>query len=203
MTEPAVLLPYLVFCVLMTGTPGPNNAMAVTSGVRVGFGRTLPLVAGIAVGVALQLMAIGMGLGAVFEAVPQSHDLMRVAGALYLLWLAVKIARSGPIRSDADDRPPVGFAGAAAFQWINPKAWAITTSAVATYVPSVDYAFNVAVAAMIVALVAIPCVSAWAVGGVFLRRFLVRPGYARAFNVAAALLLMAAIVPMLFGEAVF
>lgn len=201
MTEPAVLLPYLIFCVLMTGTPGPNNAMAVTSGVKVGFRRSLPLVTGIAVGVALQLTAIGMGLGAVFEAVPHSHDLLRFGGSLYLLWLAVKIARSGPIGSDADARPPVGFAGAAAFQWINPKAWAVTTSAVATYVPAADYIFNLSVAAVTIAFVAIPCVSVWAAGGVVLRRFLLRPNYARAFNVAVALLLVATTVSMFVGSA--
>ncbi|MCD7058714.1 LysE family translocator [Pelagibacterium xiamenense] len=199
MIEPAILLPYLAFCIVMSGTPGPNNTMALTSGVRVGLWRSMPLVAGIALGVALQLLAIGLGLGAIFDAVPALHDVLRICGSVYLLWLAIKIARSGPVRPAAEDRPPVGFAGAAAFQWVNPKAWAITTSAAAAYLPAADYLANVGVAAVIMALVAIPCVSAWAACGTVLRRFLVQPGYARAFNITAALLLVAAIGPILFG----
>ncbi|WP_404400333.1 LysE family translocator [Pelagibacterium halotolerans] len=199
MTDLATLLPYLAFCIVMTGTPGPNNTMALASGVRVGLLRSMPLVAGIAVGVALQLMAVGLGLGAIFEAIPALHDVLRVGGALYLLWLAYKIARSGPVRPATEDRPPVGFAGAAAFQWINPKAWAITTSAAAAYVPTGNYLANVGVAAIVIALVAIPCVSAWAAGGTVLRRFLVQPTYARAFNVVAALLLVTAIGPIVMS----
>lgn len=199
MTETAVLFPYLVFCALMTGTPGPNNAMALTAGVKVGFWRSMPLVSGIAAGVAFQLVAIGLGLGAAFEAFPALHGLLRIGGAAYLLWLALKIARSGPIRPDGSDRPPVGFFGAAAFQWINPKAWAITTSAVAAYVPAADYALNVAIAAVVMALVSVPCVSAWAAGGTVLRRFLAQPRYAHAFNITVALLLVITTVPIAMG----
>ena len=200
MTQSIVLIPYLLFCVLMTGTPGPNNAMALTSGVKVGFWRSMPLVSGIAVGVGLQLIAIGLGLGAAFEAFPALHNLLRIGGSIYLLWLALKIARSGPIRLDGSNRPPVGFVGATAFQWINPKAWAITTSAVAAYVPAVDYMLNVTIAATIMALVAMPCVSIWAAVGTALRRFLMQPHYARAFNTAVALLLVAITVPMLVSD---
>jgi len=197
MTESAVLIPYLVFCLVMTGTPGPNNAMALTSGVRVGFWRSMPLVSGIAVGVGLQLAAVGLGLGTVFEAAPVLHHLLRIGGSIYLLWLALKIARSGP--PDGDERPPVGFAGAAAFQWVNPKAWAITTSAAATYVPATGYTLNVTIAAILLALIAVPCVAVWAAGGTVLRRFLLQPRYARAFNITVALLLVATTVPIMFG----
>ncbi|WP_026988179.1 LysE family translocator [Fodinicurvata fenggangensis] len=197
MTDLAVLLPYIVFCIVMTGTPGPNNAMALAAGVKVGFWRSMPLVAGIAVGVAVQLVMIGLGLGAAFEAVPLLHDLLRVAGAAYLLWLAWKIARSGPLRSDGGERPPLGFLGGAVFQWINPKAWAITTSAVAAYVPAADFRLNIAIAALVMVLVSVPCVSVWAAGGTVLRRFLFQPRYARIFNVTVALLLVATTVSIL------
>jgi threonine/homoserine/homoserine lactone efflux protein len=121
MTDTTVLVPYLIFCILMTGTPGPNNAMALAAGVKVGFWRSMPLVSGIAIGVGLQLIAIGIGLGTVFVAFPTMHKLLQIGGSIYLLWLALRIARSGPIRSDNSERPPMGFLGAAAFQWINPR----------------------------------------------------------------------------------
>lgn len=200
MTQTAILIPYLIYCVLMTGTPGPNNAMTLAAGVRVGYWRSTPMIAGIAVGVGLQLVAIGAGLGVAFVAFPALHVALRFGGAAYLLWLAWKIARSGPIHADGNDRPPLGFFGAVAFQWINPKAWMITTSAVAAYVPALDYPTNVAIAASVLVLVALPCVSVWALGGSALRRFLMQPRYASVFNIVVALLLVATTVPILFGD---
>jgi len=199
MTDLAVLLPYLVFCVLMTGSPGPNNTMALTAGVAAGYWRSLPLVAGIALGFGVLFVAVGLGLGAVFQAHPPLHTFLKVAGTLYLLVLAWKIATSGPIPEDTAGRPPVGFFGAALFQWVNPKAWAVTTSAVAAYVPPVDYRLNIVVAAAIICVVAVPCLSVWVAGGTVLRRFLVRPAYARVFNGAVAALLALSTVPILTG----
>ena len=199
MLDPAILLPFLMFGVLLTVTPGPNNTMALSSGVRVGLPASMPLVLGISVGVSLQLVAIGLGLGALFDAYPASHDVMRIVGALYLVWLAWRIAASGPISMDKAGRPPLGFLGGAAFQWINPKAWAITTSAAATYVPHEDYLRNVAIAALILAVIAVPCVTLWAAAGTLLRRVLEEPGRARIFNLTVAALLVATTIPMLLA----
>lgn len=195
----SILLPYLVFCILMTGTPGPNNAMALASGVSVGYRRTFPLISGIAIGVGLQLFAVGLGLGAIFTTYPPLHTALKIAGSLYLLWLAWKIATSGPVRPDDSGRPPIGFFGGMAFQWVNPKAWAMTTGAIATYVPPEDYVLNVVIASAIIIPVGIVGVSAWAAGGTALRRLLVRPNWARAFNLTVALLLVATTVTMLVG----
>jgi threonine/homoserine/homoserine lactone efflux protein len=198
MTDPVVLAPFLLFAFLMTVTPGPNNAMALASGVRVGLARSLPLIGGIAAGVALQMLTIGFGLGALFNAYPITHEILRIGGSLYLVWLAWKIARSGPI--EGGESSPIGFVGAAAFQWINPKAWAITVSAAATYIPSNGYLLNIAIAAALLALVAFPSVAVWAAAGGLLRNVLTRPRYARIFNLAVALLLLASTVPILLGN---
>lgn len=199
MTDPVVLAPFLVFAFLMTVTPGPNNAMALASGVRVGLTRSFPLIGGIAVGVALQLLAVGLGLGALFSAYPITHEILRIGGSLYLVWLAWKIARSGPI-AEGGEGSRIGFLGAAAFQWINPKAWAITVSAAAAYIPSSGYLLNIIIAATLLALVALPSVAVWAAAGGLLRKVLTRPGYARIFNLSIALLLLASTVPILFGK---
>jgi threonine/homoserine/homoserine lactone efflux protein len=197
MIDPATLLPFLLFSVLLTVTPGPNNTMALVSGVQVGVLGSVPLVCGIAVGVALQLAAIGFGLGALLEAYPASQDVLRIGGSLYLVWLAWKIAGSGPVRIDDEGHRPLGFAGAAAFQWINPKAWAITTSAAAAYIPRDGYVVNILVASLVLALVALPCVGVWTAAGSILRRLLERPTYARVFNCLVAALLLMTTLPML------
>ena len=200
MTAPAVFLPFLVFCVVMTGTPGPNNAMALTSGVRVGLWRSMPLVCGVALGVGGQLAAVGLGLGAVFRALPILHEILRLLGTAYLFWLAYRIARSGPIEDGGEEKAPIGLVGGALFQWINPKAWAVTTSAVAIYVPAQGYAVNVAIAALALGLVAVLTVGLWAAGGVAVRRLLVNPGHVRWFNLAMAALLVLSTVPILLGS---
>ncbi len=72
MTDPTLLIPFMIFAIVMTGTPGPNNAMVLVSGAKVGVMRTMPLVSGIALGVSLQFVLLGLGLGTLFDAAPRS-----------------------------------------------------------------------------------------------------------------------------------
>lgn len=133
-----VLYALILFCFVSGVTPGPNNVMLMSSGVNFGFRRTLPHLLGVVLGFALMVALIGLGLDAIFAHVPQLLPIMRWAGAAYMLWLAWRIANSGPVR-DGDARGrPLGFFGAAAFQWINPKAWAIAISALTAYAVSDD-----------------------------------------------------------------
>ena len=179
----------------MTGTPGPNNAMTLVSGVRVGVWRTTPLVFGIAVGVGAQLAVMGFGLGAAFDTIPGFRLTLRIVGTAYILWLALNIATSGPLETDSNGRAPMGFLGGAAFQWINPKAWAVSLSAAASYIPAQNHTVNVMIAAVLLVLVTIPCVGIWAIGGVALRRILVRPRHALAFNIVMAVILVLTTMP--------
>lgn len=197
MTDTSVLLSFLLFCVVMTGTPGPNNAMVLLVGARVGVWRAMPLVAGISVGVGLLLAALGLGLGTLLSAIPGFDVALRVVGAAYILWLAWKIASSGPLQVRDDDTAPMGFFGGVAFQWVNPKAWAVTISGVATYVPAEHHAQNVLLAAVILLLVSVPCVGIWAVGGATFHRLLMHPRYALLFNLSMALVLLVATLPAL------
>ncbi|KPA90112.1 LysE family translocator [Pseudomonas asplenii] len=195
MTDLTVLVAFLLFGVVMTGTPGPNNAMVLVSGARVGVWRTLPLVAGIAFGVGVQFAILGLGLGELFEAVPVIHTLLAVLGAGYIVWLAWKIASSGPLELHQDSRPPMGFVGGAVFQWINPKAWALSISAAATYIPVENHVVNLCIAAALLTALSIPCVGIWAVGGVAFRRLLTRPRFALVFNAGMAVTLLVATLP--------
>ncbi|MCU1740766.1 MULTISPECIES: LysE family translocator [Pseudomonas] len=195
MSDMAFLFPFLLFAIVMTGTPGPNNAMVLVSGARVGVWRTMPLVWGIAAGVALQLVILGLGLGAVFEVIPGFHTALSIVGAAYILWLAWKIASSGPLVIGDEERSPMGFFGGVVFQWINPKAWAMSISAAATYIPLENHLVNVFMTAALLAVVSTPCVGIWAVGGVVFRRFLMRANVALAFNIVMALVLLGATLP--------
>lgn len=202
MTDPTVLIPFLVFAIVMTGTPGPNNAMVLVSGAKVGVARTMPLVIGIALGVSLQFVLLGLGLGSVFDAMPILHTVLGVIGAGYILWLSWRIATSGPLQISEDGRPPMGLVAGAAFQWINPKAWALSISASATYIPVENHVLNLSLAGAMLAVLSILCVGVWAVGGVALRHVLTRPNYSLAFNISMSVILILSTMPAILRLAI-
>jgi threonine/homoserine/homoserine lactone efflux protein len=177
-------------------TPGPNNTMLLASGANFGLVRTLPHMAGVVLGFMILIASTGLGLGALFTAFPVLHVVLKVAGGAYLVYLAVKIARSTGVGMGEVGAAPMTFWQAVAFQWVNPKGWAMALGAVTTYAPRGGYVANVLIVTFVFGLVNLPCVAAWAGAGVALRRFLDRPGVLRAFNLTMAALLMASLYPL-------
>ena len=125
----------VLFAFVASATPGPNNMMVLTSGVNYGFRRSIPHMAGIALGFGLMILLVGLGFGQLFEWLPWLYAALKVLSVAYMVWLAWKIATAGPVTPDsrASDARPLTFLQAAAFQWINPKAWTICLAAVAAY----------------------------------------------------------------------
>jgi threonine/homoserine/homoserine lactone efflux protein len=192
------------FAVSMSATPGPNNAMVTASGATWGFARTLPHMLGIALGFPLMLVAVSLGAGAALRGEPWVHDVLRWAGAAYLLWLAWRIATAAPGKQGegrAGGRP-MSFLQAALFQWMNPKAWVIALGAVVTYTTASGAALVVqaVVLAAIFALVILPSTALWTAAGVGAARLLRTPRALRAFNLAMAALLVGSLVPLLVGK---
>jgi threonine/homoserine/homoserine lactone efflux protein len=173
--------------------------MLMTSGVKYGFGRTLPHLAGVILGFGLMIAVVGLGLDILFERFPQILPIMRVAGSIYMIWLALKIALAKSIGEIEAGGRPIGFLAAAGFQWVNPKAWVMALSALAAYAGVVDgYTSSVFFIAALCALVAIPCAGAWMLFGASLSRLLKDPWVARPFNWTMAALLVASIAPTVF-----
>ncbi|MBA1202639.1 LysE family translocator [Pseudomonas capeferrum] len=195
---------FVLFAFVSSITPGPNNTMLLASGVNFGVRRTIPHAIGISVGFMVMVLAVGFGLGEVFKAVPSLYTILRYAGAAYLLYLAWKIATSGPLASDtAGSRKPLGFWGAAAFQWVNPKAWVMAVGAITTYTPAQGYVMNVIVIAAVFALVNLPSVGVWVMFGSALRNILREPRWLTLFNLVMAALLVISLYPLLFVESAF
>lgn len=194
-----VLAGFVAFTFVASATPGPNNLMLMTSGVKFGFARTLPHLAGVVVGFSLMAALLGAGLDVVFQRVPQLMPVMRVAGALYMLWLAMKIAFAGPIHETGGGGQPLGFLSAAAFQWVNPKAWVAILSALAAYASMTDvYAQSVALMVVLFTVINLPSAAAWTLFGAGLKRVLRNPRLVRPFNFVMAAILVASIAPILF-----
>jgi threonine/homoserine/homoserine lactone efflux protein len=195
-----LLLAFALFAFVTSVTPGPNNMMLLASGVNFGFNRTIPHILGISCGFFSLVLAVGLGLGAAFKTYPLLYTLLRYAGAAYLLYLAWKIATSGPA-SDASvpEGKPQTFMQAAAFQWVNPKAWVMAVGAISTYTPLQGYFTNVIVVSAVFALINAPSVCIWVGFGSLLRNALRDPFRLRIFNGVMAALLVVSLYPLLEG----
>ena len=193
-----VLYALVLFCFVSGVTPGPNNMMLMSSGVNYGFRRTLPHLLGVVIGFSLMVALIGLGLDAIFARFPALLPMMRYLGAAYMLWLAWKIAVSGPVKEGASEGRPLGFLGAAAFQWINPKAWVIAIGALTAYAVSANYTISVAFVALTYLLVGLPSSGAWVMFGSAMRKLLSDPKRVRPFNWTMAALLVASVGPVLW-----
>ncbi len=191
-----LFLALVAYAFVTSVTPGPNNVMLLASGVNFGFQRTLPHMFGIALGHAFMVFLVGVGLVGVFVTYPPARMALTVASVGYMLFLAWKIANSAPPEGSTTRARPLTFLQAAAFQWVNPKAWIMSLGAVTLYAPGQEW-LAVAWVAGVFAMVNFPSVAIWAGLGVGLRRFLDRPDWLRAFNYAMAALLIASLVPVL------
>src|SRR3981189_2568230 len=190
----SLLIAFLIFAAVMFITPGPNNIMLLSSGLTYGFRRTLPHIAGITIGFAFMIGAVGLGLGTIFIAWPVLQTILKYAGVAYLIYLAAAIAMSGPAASGQDNRRgPMTFWGAAMFQWINVKGWVMVIGTITAYAGSSGFPWNIIIqVALSLLLGALSC-SAWALFGTALRPILTSPKAVRAFNTAMAGLLLASL----------
>ncbi len=189
---------FLPFAVVSAFTPGPNNLLLAASGANFGVRRTIPHVLGIVSGFPLLVLAVGLGLGTLFQRHPEVHTVLKFGGAAFLIYLAWRIATAGHGTADTAPGRPLTFLEAALFQWVNPKAWIFAVSAIATYTTVGGRAsVEIAVILAICVLVTIGSTIAWTGFGVGLNRFLREsPRMLRAFNVGMAFLLVLSIVPV-------
>ena len=195
-----ILSALAAFALVSSITPGPNNLMLMTSGINFGFRRTLPHMAGVGIGFTVMIVLVGLGLAGVLEAMPGAFGVIRAASVVYLLVLAWKLAHSAPPINGGEagiQSRPLSFVQAALFQWVNPKAWAMALTAVSAYTSKADPVGSVFVVAAVFGLINLPCVSSWAALGSRLRGLLADPVRLRAFNIGAALILVASLYPML------
>lgn len=186
---------FLLFAVAAAGTPGPSNLLLTATGANVGVVRGLPCLLGVTIGMGLMMFVVAFGLGSV---VLTNHTVLRALnwiGAAFLLWLAWKIATAGR-GGAAAGKKPVGFIGAAAFQWINPKSWLVCASAAGAYLNAGSgSALEQAMAfGALFILASLPCCFVWLAFGATTQRFLRTDRARRTFNIAMGVLLAGSVV---------
>jgi len=194
-----VILALIAFAAVSSITPGPNNLMLMASGANFGLIRTVPHMFGVSIGFVFMVVLVGAGLVQIFDAFPVTYTVLKVVSVTYLLYLAWKIAsnRKPPRGADASGKP-MTFLQAAAFQWVNPKAWTMALTALGVYAPASPSLMNIVVVAGAFGLTNLPAITTWVLMGQQMSRFLNTPRRLMIFNVTAGLLLVATLYPILW-----
>src|ERR1700758_609958 len=171
-----LLFAFIVFAIVMFITPGPNNIMVLSSGLTYGFRRSVPHIMGITVGFAFMIAAVGLGFGTIFVAYPVLQTVLKYMGAVYLVYLAVAIAMSGPPKPDeAKTRGPMTFLGAAMFQWVNVKGWVMVIGTITAYAAIARFPWNIVMQVVLSLLLGMMSTSVWTLSGSSLRSFVTSP----------------------------
>ena len=169
MIDSNLLIALVSFYFVMYVTPGPNNAMVLTSGLKFGFVKTIPHMSGITIGHITQLVLVCFGLGQIFIIFPEIQNILKIICAIYLLYLGYKIIGSFS-KIKEDNSRPLKFHEAALFQIVNPKAWTISSMAASGFLPEegnlIFSIFSIAFVALIVCPLSI---SPWAAFGSAIR----------------------------------
>ncbi|MGL4574939.1 MAG: LysE family translocator, partial [Burkholderiaceae bacterium] len=180
-----------IFMLAVAGsyTPGPNNTIAMVTGVHHGFARALPHIAGVVVGFS-SMLALGVaGVAALITAQPALLRVITFAALAYLLYLAWQLWKADAMHAQ-DAFKPFSFFKSVFFQYINPKAWmfavALTT---ATAGVAAGWLEKFAVTAGIVALHTVLALALWAWAGDALSQWLRVGTRLMWFNRAMAVLL--------------
>lgn len=194
--DPNLIIGLASFAFVTSITPGPNNLMLLAAGANFGYRRSLPHMLGINLGFASLVAAAGLGLGALLVALPAAKTALKIAACVYMLWLAWKIAHAAAPGSGVAPGRPMTMIEAAAFQWVNPKAWAMALGAVAAYGGD-GGVLAISAMALIFCLVNLPSISTWALAGEAMRRLLTNPNRLAVFNWTMAGLLVLSLWPVL------
>jgi threonine/homoserine/homoserine lactone efflux protein len=188
----------VIFGAVMAFTPGPNNIMVLSSGLTYGFRRSLPHIAGIAMGVSFMVASMGLGLGAIFVVYPVLQTVLKYAGIAYLIYLAALIAMSGPVTPGQDNqRGPMTFWAAVLFQWVNVKGWVMAIGIITAYSAVAGFPWNIVIQAALMFVMGGLSSLVWTLFGSSLRPLLKSRAAVRAFNIVMALLLLASLYPVL------
>ncbi len=167
----SLLSALITYYFIMFITPGPNNAMLTASGMKFGFARTLPHLVGIPSGHIVQISLVSLGLGNLFLQFPELQFYMKILCFIYLLYLSWTIIGSFSLIKKESGRP-LKFYEAAAFQFINPKAWTIAITVVSAFFPTEEnFLIATAFLTLTAALVCFPSICVWAIFGNSLRLF--------------------------------
>jgi threonine/homoserine/homoserine lactone efflux protein len=194
-----LVLAFFPFAIITSITPGPNNFMLAASGANFGYRRTIPHVLGVIIGFLVLALMIGLGLGPLITSYPAVHVALKVLGAVFLVYLAWRIASAGARAAKGEKGRPLTFLEAALFQWVNVKAWLVIVNAIALYTTvGGNMALELSIILVGFFVASVIASNTWAAFGVGIHKLIgSSPEAMRIFNIAMGILLLATLVPLL------
>ncbi len=198
--SPDQALAFFLFAFAAAATPGPSNVLLTATGANVGLLRGLPCLFGVVLGMGFMMSIVAFGLGSIVLESPQIQEVLKWGGAAFLLWLAWKIASAQPSSPTSENSregtKPVGFLGAATFQWVNPKSWMVCAGAASTYLQADAAGALVQSLSLggVFILAALPSTFLWLSAGVALQKLLRDPKNQRRFNIVMGALLAGSVI---------
>lgn len=195
-----VLISLIGIAMAAAWTPGPNNTLVANSAARFGFRRSIPHVTGIGLGFPFMIFCVAIGLGQLFQQSQFLREAVRIGGIFVLLFLAWQIATSSKKTKKLKSAKPFSFVQAAAFQWINPKAWVMAISISAQYVLPEALITTALTVAAVFLVVGFCSASSWAAFGVGMQRWLNTSIRLQVFNLVMAGLIVFSVVIIAFAE---
>ena len=197
--DSATLISFATFALVAAYSPGPNNVMLAASGANFGFRQTLPHIFGILFGFCSLVVAAGLGLATLFEAIPWLYNVFKVMSVLFLLYLALKIGTAARTTTKARSKP-LSFVQAASFQLINPKAITVIISSVTAYTSTAENVGEEVTILLVVFATATICATCtWTVFGTAIAHLLNNKNRLHQFNITMALLLLASLFPAIIA----
>ncbi len=193
-------LAFFIFAFVAAVTPGPSNVLLTATGANAGLMRGLPCLFGVVLGMGFMMSIVAFGLGSVVLDSPQIMEALKWGGAAFLLWLAWKIATAQPSAPESGDEgqagKPIGFLGAAGFQWVNPKSWLVCAGAASTYLQTDAAGALVQSLSLggVFVLAALPSSFIWLAAGVALQQVLRDSKSQRRFNLIMGGLLAGSVI---------
>lgn len=172
--------------------------MLMASGMNFGIKNSIPHVLGICVGFPVMVILIGLGISVVFEKYPVLHEIIKILGVVYLLYLSWLIASASPDNLEGKKSKPFTLLQAALFQWVNPKAWVVATSSISAYTTLDDNIYwQILGIAGVFFFAALFTAGTWLIFGKGIKHVLQSSRQQRTFNIAMSLLLVASVVPVM------
>lgn len=197
MVDQVGFLSLLAFVFAATASPGGATTLVAASGARFGYLRSVPLMAGICIGMGSLTATLSFGLGALLATVEVLEVGLKILGTAYLLYLAWIIGRQGAPKAGKASETPIGFLQGFALVWVNPKVWTLGMAAFSTYLgltsePWLDAALIAA------AFISIGTISAslWCWLGAKLGQMLTSEMQWHAVNIGFGVLLLLSILPI-------
>jgi len=193
-------LAFLLFAIVSGFTPGPNNIMVMTSGLNHGISKTLPHCLGVSIGFPVMAAAVGFGLSSVFSQYPLLHQVIKIVGISYLMYLAWKIANTRNPGASEKLQKPLSFLQALAFQWVNPKAWVVIIGAVAAYTSGDNLTLQIVYIMFTFLVIGALSVGLWLFMGAALQNIIQSQRQLQIFNVIMAIILITSVIPIILSE---